>query len=372
MKVLMMGGRRCGKTSALASLFYQMLYGKTTDFFTVADKTKPQTRGEKGTPDFEVIDKLSTKRLELTNHIKKQGSKTFLSDANPTNHYWDYDLEVIIPGTTNSMQITFRDANGEFYHAGGRYHFETMQFIQDCDVFVVVVDTTYLMAGTEVENEAANLRDDIHTFITSINGDDYKQVLFVPIKCEKWVREGMIEQVCDKIEETYSATIKHLKSMPKIEVTIIPVQTAGDILFSELRDSYILYDKITETTRKCSKITNRLVNLQDGSNYQITDNDILREDPNAVFEGTSIMRPSPWFYLTNAPQYRPYNCEQIPLHIIRFMFNKRRNAIWLPTWFIDIFGGITIPQLTDALLGMQQKGLIKDNVEGIRTIKRCF
>lgn len=39
LKVLMMGGRRCGKTSALASLFDQMIHGKTNEFLTVCDKT---------------------------------------------------------------------------------------------------------------------------------------------------------------------------------------------------------------------------------------------------------------------------------------------------------------------------------------------
>lgn len=43
-KVLMMGGRRCGKTSALASLFYQMINGETKSILSVSDVTQPQTK----------------------------------------------------------------------------------------------------------------------------------------------------------------------------------------------------------------------------------------------------------------------------------------------------------------------------------------
>ena len=48
LKVLMMGGRRCGKTSALACLFEQMVNGPVKNYFTVSDQTIRETKdGEK-------------------------------------------------------------------------------------------------------------------------------------------------------------------------------------------------------------------------------------------------------------------------------------------------------------------------------------
>ena len=44
LKVLMVGGRRCGKTSALAVMFEQMISGATNEFFTVSDSTKYETK----------------------------------------------------------------------------------------------------------------------------------------------------------------------------------------------------------------------------------------------------------------------------------------------------------------------------------------
>ena len=59
LKVLMMGGRRCGKTSALASLFDEMSNGKVKNYFTVTDSTVLETKG------FEKQDSLGSKTLEL-------------------------------------------------------------------------------------------------------------------------------------------------------------------------------------------------------------------------------------------------------------------------------------------------------------------
>ncbi len=368
----MMGGRRCGKTSALSSLFYQMIHGETNKFLTVSDITPFTTKGTPGTPDYEEIDSLNEKRLELTNLIETQDNNEFLSDANPTNHFWDYHLRLQLPGTNKYMTMTFRDANGEFFEAGGRYHNETMEFVEECDVFVIIVDCTYLMEGTNVQNEAANRPDDIHTFITGITGNEKKQVIFVPIKCEKWVREGRVEEVCQKLVKTYHVTIDHLMASPNVEVSIIPIQTAGDIQFSELRKPYIVYNSVTQTIRKCSKVTDRLVILSDGTNYKLRDTDTLEEDPEGIFAGLKITRPVAWYHLAENATYSPYNCEQLPLHIIRFMMNKANEERFLPNWLLRIFGSITGTDLQNVIQHLSANNLIKENVDGIKILKKCF
>ena len=86
LKVLMMGGRRCGKTSALASLFEQMKNGPVKEYFTVADRTVLETKG------FETQDSLNDKTLELQNmlEVNKENSNIFLVDKNPTSNFWLY------------------------------------------------------------------------------------------------------------------------------------------------------------------------------------------------------------------------------------------------------------------------------------------
>ena len=382
LKVLMMGGRRCGKTSALASLFDQMINGATNDYLTVADDTNPNQRNDDGTEKKERIETLNNKKIELKHFIGKATNNTFLVDAGPTKEYWDYLLRVQIPGTNKSTHLRFRDANGEFYESGNKHHDDTMRFVQDCDVFIVVVDTPYLMAGKDFENEAANVVGPLHDFLTAIDTSKTKgkQVIFVPIKCEKWMQEGKADEVVAKVEATYSSTIKHLVATEKTEISIIPIQTAGDILFSDLRDPYILYNTVTKQTTKCSKLTGNLVVLNSGENHKISEIECLQEDPKGVFAGKGmddIVRPTEWFHHPQgrAPQYAPYNCEQLPLHIIRFMFNKMKaeapGGIWGRIASV-IFGTMTKEDLQNALDKLSKNNLIKDNTEGIKTIKKIY
>ena len=100
LKVLMMGGRRCGKSSALASLFDQMIHGKTNEFLTVCDKTILETK------DGEKQDSLIGKRLELEHFIDKGKNKTFLADKGPTMNYWTYVLQLQIPGTDRRRETS--------------------------------------------------------------------------------------------------------------------------------------------------------------------------------------------------------------------------------------------------------------------------
>lgn len=109
LKVLMMGGRRCGKTSALASLFDQMINGATNDYLTVADDTDPNQRNDDGTEKGERIETLNNKKLELKHFIGKATNNTFLVDAGPTKEYWDYLLRVQIPGMYRVTTKSFID-----------------------------------------------------------------------------------------------------------------------------------------------------------------------------------------------------------------------------------------------------------------------
>lgn len=281
------------------------------------------------------------------------------------------------------MEIEFLDSAGEFFDAGGKHHNETISFVRECDVFVVIVDTPYLMAGSKVEAEAANVIDSIHTFLMQIdsqNGRKAKQVLFIPIKCEKWVKDGKIDDVVKTVEEKYEATIRDLKASNKTEISIIPIETAGDIIFAGLKEPYILFNTTTNKQTRCAKDSDRMVILPDGKYRKISDDEVLNEDPEGVFkfgeEVSDIVRPNAWFHLRNEPKaaYTPHNCEQLPLHIVRFMFNKKKSEAWggIIGSIINFFGGISAEDMQKALDNLSQANLIKDSGEGIKILKKCF
>ena len=379
LKVLMMGGRRCGKTSVLSSLFDQMIHTKQlNNILTVANKTILETKEVNGV--IEKQESLSNKKLELESFLGAYKASDFLVDKGPTMHFWNYNMQVSLAGTNKTMNIEFRDSAGEFFDYGGNRTQEILDYLKDCDVFVIVVDTPYLMQSDAIAC-AANVTDSIHSFISSIDeysGDKQgaKLVLFVPMKCEKWIQEGKIEDVKKRIQELYAPTISHLQKRNNTEVSIIPVQTAGDIAFSEMRRAYTV-TTATDKTIHCSKITDKIVIKSNGDMYSLQNGDILNTDMDAVFgfddESLDIERPSAWFHHTNpTPKYAPKHCEQVALHILRFMFNKARNnqsTSWFSQLFRSIFGRITLNDLNNTIVEMTNSGLIKDTGDGIERIK---
>ena len=369
LKVLMMGGRRCGKTSILSSMFNQAIHGPISNTFTFNDETKHVEK------DGEEIDNLGNKCLELQNLIDIRGNKTFLADENPTRNYWDYTLRLKIPGKDEDMEMQFRDCPGEAFDPASIYYNEIINYTKDCDVFIVTVDTPYLMAGSKVVKEAANIPGSIHTFLSHIKKPE-AQVIFVPVKCEKWMKEGQINDVVKGIVNLYRNTLNELLARPKGEVSIIPVQTAGDIVFKELREPYLVYNGITKEKIKCAKEPNdpNVVILRSGERLPLTKFDHVNQDPDGIFVGTKIIRPTAWYSLWNKPkaEFNPQNCDQIVTHILRFMFNKVKGKGFLADLLAFIFGGIGPKDMKLALKVLDDSGLIKNNVDGIKIVKSSF
>lgn len=389
LKVLMMGGRRCGKTSALASMFAQMINGEVNNYFTVADRTQLEIRG------FERQDSLGDKTLELENMLEtnKGNSNIFLVDKGPTSNYWLYNLHLQIPGKRREMDIEFRDSAGEFFEAAGIHAAETSEYIKNCDVFVIIVDTPYLMGPIEETtmdlcpesiNLGINRVMDIQNFLTNINdndGKDAKMVVFVPLKCEKWVKEKRINEVTARIKEVYATCIQNLMAYSKMSISIIPMETSGNILFSELREAYIYND--IEGPVRCCKIDDGIIRLGNGENELLMEGDVIYPDPESVISGTNLTRPYAWYHINPADgSFAPHNCEQLPLHIIRFMLSKlydaetRKSGGFLG-WFTDlirrigqIFGSMDPKELQEIISRMQRNGIIKDSGHGIEILKK--
>lgn len=398
LKVIMMGGRRCGKTSALASLFDQMQNGAVKNYFTVSDRTVLETKG------FEIQDSLNDKSLELQNTLdsNRDSSNIFLVDRNPTNNFWLYNLHIQIPGKRREMDIEFRDCAGEFFEASGIHRDETEAYIRDCDVFVIVVDTPYLMGATDEAtkdlcNDAINLGtnrvNDIQNFLTHIDdneGKDAKMVVFVPLKCEKWAKEpNGLNRVTERLKQVYATHIKNLSAYAKINISIIPMQTSGNIIFSEFRKAY-LYNSL-EGVYRCCKIDEEIIRKENGNHDTLMAGETVVEDPDAVISGTRLVRPYAWYQINpKDSSYAPHNCEQLPLHILRFMLNKLIDAeeaqntaskkggiLWNIIDFFknlikrlrEIFGTMDIGELKQIIVKMQREGVIKDRGEGIEIIR---
>lgn len=366
LKVLMVGGRRCGKTSALAVMFEQMINGVINNFFTVSDATVYETK------EGDTQDTLTSKTTELKLFLEKPTTKTFLVDSNPNIHDWKYACKLALRGTPRKhFEIEYTDVPGEWWRSG-THDEEINNYVAQHDVFVVMVDTPYLMETSAAMCDAVNCISDIHNALTNINdqkGTKAKMVVFVPIKCEKWVKDGKIKEVVDKLKSAYSVPIKALSAYSKMSICILPIETAGNILFREFRDAFLLNGNLPKD--RCCQLSNTKVRMADGSTKELRENDKLNPDINAILGTLGIPRQYSWFYAKNSG-YEPRNCDQLALHILKFYVQKfqRENARGV-IWTI-LFGGISRNEMLQKMQEIHVSGIIKENVDGIEYLKKAY
>lgn len=112
------------------------------------------------------------------------------------------------------------------------------------------------------------------------------------------------------------------------------------------------------------------------------------EDPESVISGTKMLRPYSWYQINPTDSnFTPQNCDQLPLHIIRFMLMKLMDAEasvrhggllgGIYDFFRDVingirkrFGTMDTEELKHIIGNMQRNGVIKDTGDGIEIIKR--
>ena len=416
LKVLMMGGRRAGKTSVLAGLVNTMINGDIKNLLAINDVTVLM-------PDQESLD---NKIERLKESVKSLSGKTFLVDDSKTSSFTTHSLQFEIPGTSNNMTIEFKDANGEFYESRASYDThggapiskeQIIDAVKEADVYVIAIDTPYLMEavnpGNELCDESINMAynhvDDIHSYLTYIDdkdGADAKLVLFVPIKCEKWVHRGEADKVTQRIKDVYKTVFKALDDYKNLQVDIIPVETVGAIEFKEHQTAMICSNN-DFVARKCCVLNGETeVRFGDGTCRQIMQDDIIDEDPvGKISEFHSIIRPYSWFHVTGN-EYAPHNCEQLAYYILQFVLKKylflknleaekkekerKKKSWWKYTkiaiiaffsipfaiiyWaagkLIEKMGTISYEELKTLVTSIESRGLIKHNTEGICNVKK--
>ena len=412
----MMGGRRAGKTSVLAGLVNTMINGDIKNLLAINDVTVLM-------PDQESLD---NKIERLKESVKSLSGKTFLVDDSKTSSFTTHSLQFEIPGTSNNMTIEFKDANGEFYESRASYDThggapiskeQIIDAVKEADVYVIAIDTPYLMEavnpGNELCDESINMAynhvDDIHSYLTYIDdkdGADAKLVLFVPIKCEKWVHRGEADKVTQRIKDVYKAVFKALDDYKNLQVDIIPVETVGAIEFKEHQTAMICSNN-DFVARKCCVLNGETeVRFGDGTCRQIMQDDIIDEDPEGkISEFHSIIRPYSWFHVTGN-EYAPHNCEQLAYYILQFVLKKylflknleaekkekerKKKSWWKYTkiaiiaffsipfaiiyWaagkLIEKMGTISYEELKTLVTSIESRGLIKHNTEGICNVKK--
>lgn len=341
----MLGGRRSGKSTILSTVVHS-LNRKVSHLVALNDVTPyGSTSGMQHVP-------LKDKRLEIDEYLRKRKTfgenSQFIVDMSPNVDQGDYNLKVSIHGASQ-IQLDFVDVPGEWMMENHEKHAKLVEHVKESDVFIIAIDTPYLMQDENPNiNTVWNRTDEIDNMLSQICTEDEvdkKLILFVPIKCEKWINNGNIDNVTEKVKQAYRLTINKWVNNPAVEMWIMPIQTAGGIEHTRLLDAYRFYrDKADKVGELCSidPLTDILL-LRDGKTIFRNAVDAVDVQPDQSLYLSYTQLPLSWYKSTGVG-FKPKHCEQVAYHILRFLVRKEEEAAALKfaqhrnkPWWIRIF-----------------------------------
>lgn len=313
--VLMVGGRRCGKSSILAAMHSMLLNVPDLGQFV---SIRPK-RGDDAV-------NLEKKRTDLIDFIeKRQRGSYYLVDFSADRTFSTYTFTVSTPNATiRNFTIEFVDCPGEVFSANPSFaHMETLnRWKSKAIVFLVVVDTPYLMESSKGTFKRVNGTSFVKEMFEDVKNEcenDDRKIIFVPVKCEKW--KNQLGEVANKLVDYYDDMFQDfMPNWQNLSYSILPVLTAGGIEFGEFSDPQILsvngiYDKEESCCKRNGKSI--ILRMRDGSPHVFKPNEGEEIVKNAEYTDVSPGFPNySWF--KNYGNYEPKNCDQIAFHVLRY------------------------------------------------------
>lgn len=229
-QVLMVGGRRCGKTSVLAAM--------KTNF----ENAFSQTNMDIFPDDLDTLDILATKNDEMKEYFIQAGDRTFVPDNNPTEDIMEYSFSVKISNKRNNLKVKFVDYPGEWL-TDVSHRDKIQEYMKNSQAILIAIDTPHMMEENGLYNERKNYCNKIADRIKRAFEDsaknhpitfgEHKLVLFVPLKCERYLADNRMDEVKLKTAESYESLITFLKKDSyTYETAITPIFTLGKAMFS--------------------------------------------------------------------------------------------------------------------------------------------
>lgn len=227
-QVMMVGGRRCGKTSVLASMKrnFEEQFAKTNLTITFGD--------------LDTLTALEDKNDEIAEYFLHAGNRTFTPDSNPTDEMIKYTFSIGIANKRGKIRVDFVDYPGEWLM--DPVHVKDLKAcMEKTQVIIVAIDTPYMMEADGVYNEARNCchrAGEVLKMALEENPYGKRLILFVPLKCERYLNDGKMNEVLEKTKESYEEIINCFKrEQSKYEVAVTPIFTLGGAMFSHFEVS---------------------------------------------------------------------------------------------------------------------------------------
>lgn len=381
-QILMLGGRRSGKSSILASIVYAL--GENSELFSITDQTDYTQKDGLGIS-------LNAKRIEIDNYLRSHcnsGIKShFLVDMTPNEGESVYNLGTQIQGASKVI-FDFVDVQGESMEVTSRYHNRVKELVTQSDVFIVAIDTPYLMQDiNENINTVWNRTEEITNLLANIKIEDEdidrKLIILCPVKCEKWTQSERADEVTNRVCMAYKKLINNWVNHKAVDLWVMPIETAGGIVHSKLLDGYrvFIHDK-DKTGELCSinDLTGQIMRKYGEIVSPLSVYSIEKEpDKSLNYDFTQI--PLSW-YVINGRGFSPRLCEQPAYHIFRFLVKKEENAIrhekqvideapWWKRWWKKLWSppfGKHLEAYSRLINNLDERHLIKSQGDGFKKL----
>ena len=247
--VMMVGGRRCGKTSVLAAMqsCFEKEFGNTPLLI--------------GPADYDMMDVIEQKYQEMTRYFLERGnSKTFVPDSNPSEDLVTYPFYVKLQNKESEIRVNFIDYPGEFLKDNSHLA-ELENHMKESRILLIAIDTPHMMEQKGLYNDPRHLCFRVTEMIKRVNFADAKKgpgmVLFVPMKCERYYNRNQMEEVRLKVQESYQNLLQYLcpkaEQGSKITIAIAPILTMGGAEFDRFQrgaSGEIEIDQVWKTPRR--------------------------------------------------------------------------------------------------------------------------
>lgn len=241
--ILMMGGKRCGKTTVLASMYSEI--NKALSGTTLRLEVDAQTQLDLERAKSFIVQKMDDFKVPLTR---------VEVDDNPTSGLKTYTFRLVSDNSRIPFQI--HDIPGEWLTDGHQNQVKAL--VKDCQVIIIAIDTPYLFSkmtgkGYGIYHEEYNKPMEIANFFKnslSVENIEDRMILFVPIKCERYYhltntpklnvyQRNYMQEIIDAIGCGYRDLLMYLRSTPALvnncTLAITPILSAGGIDFVRFR-----------------------------------------------------------------------------------------------------------------------------------------
>lgn len=343
--VMLFGASRSGKTSILSSMLTASRTYLSKDYNLLLQDRTDYADGKTT---------LNDSKLGMENLLKKDWSpEPRLGELTGSQHLSEYRFQLTIRNVkgVDPLTVNFIDMPGENFKPTHPGYNQVCDLVKDCQILMVAVDTPSLLYADKMQDAyydgALNCVDGLTDMVSLLGMNREEEALrllvFVPIKCEYWVQKNRMDKIYQLIEKVYQDQIAIAKNFSKVKIMTMPVETIGGLLFDHHtepdRMKLLAYDPdrnvaqldkedyrdFGDSDRDCIRCEMKSANIvtlgKTGLPYCLTEKDRLvdvREIPMHPYCFKENY-PIPYAWFKPVGTYKPDNCDQLLLEVMKFM-----------------------------------------------------